>query len=238
MQYDCIIVDDEKLLADSTAEYFNVFGVKTAAVYSALECLELLKSNTTEVLLLDINLQDGSGFELCRKLREETDIPILFISARSSDDDKLIALHIGGDDYIQKPYSLSVLLAKVTVVLKRYRQYTKGQNEEEPSQRDCYISADRRLEIRFDSRQLFVEGRPVRLTALEFKLLAYLVRQENKVVSKQELFEQVWNDRFTGDGTLNVHIRRRREEVERQPSQPQYILTVWGDGYQFCGGRS
>ena len=167
MQYDCIIVDDEKLLADSTAEYFNLFGVKTAAVYSALECLELLKSNTTEVLLLDINLQDGSGFELCRKLREETDIPILFISARSSDDDKLIALHIGGDDYIQKPYSLSVLLAKVTVVLKRYRQYTKGQNEEEPSQRDCYISADRRLEIRFDSRQLFVEGRPVRLTALE-----------------------------------------------------------------------
>ena len=162
----------------------------------------------------------------------------LFISARSSDDDKLIALHIGGDDYIQKPYSLSVLLAKVTVVLKRYRQYTKGQNEEEPSQRDCYISADRRLEIRFDSRQLFVEGRPVRLTALEFKLLAYLVRQENRVVSKQELFEQVWNDRFTGDGTLNVHIRRLREEVERQPSQPQYILTVWGDGYQFCGGRS
>ena len=203
-----------------------------------MECLELLKSNTTEVLLLDINLQDGSGFELCRKLREETDIPILFISARSSDDDKLIALHIGGDDYIQKPYSLSVLLAKVTVVLKRYRQYTKGQNEEEPSQRDCYISADRRLEIRFDSRQLFVEGRPVRLTALEFKLLAYLVRQENRVVSKQELFEQVWNDRFTGDGTLNVHIRRLREEVERQPSQPQYILTVWGDGYQFCGGRS
>lgn len=117
-------------------------------------------------------------------------------------------------------------------------QYTKGQNEEEPSQRDCYISADRRLEIRFDSRQLFVEGRPVRLTALEFKLLAYLVRQENRVVSKQELFEQVWNDRFTGDGTLNVHIRRLREEVERQPSQPQYILTVWGDGYQFCGGRS
>ena len=238
MKYDCLIIDDEKMLADSTAEYFNLFGVKAAAVYSASQCRDFLKDNQAGLLLLDINLGDGSGFELCKELREGTEIPILFISARTSDDDKIIALNIGGDDYIQKPYSLSVLLAKVTVVLKRYRQYTKGQNEEEPSQRDCYISADRRLEIRFDSRQLFVEGRPVRLTALEFKLLAYLVRQENKVVSKQELFEQVWNDRFTGDGTLNVHIRRLREEVERQPSQPQYILTVWGDGYQFCGGRS
>ena len=238
MEYDCLVIDDEKMLADSTVEYFNLSGVKAAAVYDALSCQKFLKENTARLLLLDINLGDDSGFKLCKELRKEMQIPILFISARTSDDDKIIALNIGGDDYIQKPYSLSVLLAKVTVVLKRYRQYTKGQNEEEPSQRDCYISADRRLEIRFDSRQLFVEGRPVRLTALEFKLLAYLVRQENKVVSKQELFEQVWNDRFTGDGTLNVHIRRLREEVERQPSQPQYILTVWGDGYQFCGGRS
>lgn len=238
MHYDCLIIDDEKMLADSTAEYFNLFGVSTAVVYSAGQCRAFYRENSASLLLLDINLGDGSGFALCKELREKTEVPILFVSARTSDDDKIVALHIGGDDYIQKPYSLSVLLAKVTVVLKRYRQYTKGQNEEEPSQRDCYISADRRLEIRFDSRQLFVEGRPVRLTALEFKLLAYLVRQENRVVSKQELFEQVWNDRFTGDGTLNVHIRRLREEVERQPSQPQYILTVWGDGYQFCGGRS
>ena len=120
MRYDCLIIDDEKLLADSTAEYFGLFGVSAAAVYGADECREFLKDNAAELLLLDINLGDGDGFALCKELRAATDAPILFISARSSDDDKIIALNIGGDDYIQKPYSLGVLLAKVKAVLKRY----------------------------------------------------------------------------------------------------------------------
>ena len=120
MIYDCLMIDDEKLLADSTAEYFNLFGVKTAVVYSASDCREFLNENSARLLLLDINLGDGSGFELCKELRETMDIPILFISARTSDDDQIIALSIGGDDYIQKPYSLSVLLAKVKAVLKRF----------------------------------------------------------------------------------------------------------------------
>ena len=119
MRYDCLIIDDEKLLADSTAEYFNLFGVSTAAVYSVSQCREFFLRDTASLLLLDINLGDGSGFELCRELREKTEIPILFISARTSDDDKIIAFHIGGDDYVQKPYSLGVLLAKVQAMLDR-----------------------------------------------------------------------------------------------------------------------
>lgn len=107
MKYDCLIIDDEKLLADSTAEYFNLFGVQTALAYSAADCRAFFRENTTRLLLLDINLGDGSGFALCRELRETTDIPILFISARTKDDDKIIALSIGGDDYIEKPCSLS-----------------------------------------------------------------------------------------------------------------------------------
>lgn len=129
MVYDCLMIDDEKLLADSTAEYFNLFGVSTAAVYSAAECRSFFLENSTRLLLLDINLGDGSGFALCKELRQKTDVPILFISARTSDDDKIVALHIGGDDYVQKPYSLRVLLAKVKAVLKRYGQndrYVKG----------------------------------------------------------------------------------------------------------------
>ena len=120
MEYDCLIIDDEKLLADSTAEYFNLFGVRTAAVYGAGACEDFLQRHRVGLLLLDINLEDGSGFTLCRRLRERSDMPILFISARSSDDDQIMALQIGGDDYIQKPYSLGVLLAKVKAVLKRY----------------------------------------------------------------------------------------------------------------------
>lgn len=227
MKYDCLIIDDEKLLAESTAEYFNLFGVPTAVVYSAGECRRFLEENTARLLLLDINLGDGSGFELCRELRQRTDIPILFISARTSDDDKIVALNIGGDDYIQKPCSLSVLLAKVRVVLRRYGQRQEPEKEE---------YSDGRLSVDFQGRAVRVLDKPVRLTALEFKLLAFLIRNRDRVVPKQELFEKIWEDKFTGDGTLNVHIRRLREAIERDPGSPAYILTVWGEGYRFCSG--
>lgn len=225
MTYDCLIIDDEKLLADSTAEYFNLFGVKTALAYSATECRAFFRENTAELLLLDINLSDGSGFALCKELRETMEIPILFVSARTSDDDQIAALSIGGDDYIQKPYSLSVLLAKVKAVLKRCKI-------REPEKYE-----DSRLTVDLQAKQVFVRGKPVRLTALEFKLLAYLIQNEGRVLSKQELFEKVWKDKFTGDGTLNVHIRKIREAIEENPGSPEYILTVWGDGYKFVGRR-
>ncbi len=221
MDYNCLVIDDEVLLADSTAEYFNLFGVKTAAVYGIAECRKFLQENTTELLLLDINLLDGSGFSLCKELREKSNIPILFISARTSDDDKIAALHIGGDDYVEKPYSLGVLLAKVQALLRRF-----GQNKAE-GYSDGWLLVD------FDAKQVSVGGIPVKLTSMEFKLLSYLIKHANRVVSKQELFEEVWEDRFTGDGTLNVHIRKIREAIERNPGKPEYIVTVWGDGYRF-----
>ncbi len=225
MKYNCLIVDDEKMLADSTAEYFGLFGVTAAVVYSAEDCGKFFETDTAELILLDINLGDGNGFDLCKKLRRSTDVPILFISARTSDDDKIVALGIGGDDYIQKPYSLGVLLAKVKAVLKRY-----GQNA------DSYYS-DGYLTIDAQAKQVSVNSIPVKLTALEFKLLTYLAENKGKVISKRELFEKVWEDKFTGDGTLNVHVRRLREAIEPDPNDPRYIVTVWGDGYKFTGDR-
>ena len=225
MKYHCLIIDDEKVLADSTAEYFNLFGVNTVAVYSVEETRKFLKDNFAELILLDINLGDGSGFDLCKELRKNTDIPILFLSARTSDDDKIIALNIGGDDYVQKPYSLGVLLAKVKAVLKRY-----GQMETE--------YADGYLSVNFATKQVTVKGQSVKLTALEFRLLTYLMENKGKVISKREIFEKVWEDKFTGDGTLNVHIRRLREAIELNPNTPKYIVTVWGDGYKFIGDNT
>lgn len=225
MKYNCVIIDDEKILADSTAEYFNLFGIKTVAVYGAEESRKFFKENTAELILLDINLGDGSGFDLCRELRVTTNIPILFISARTSDDDKIVALNIGGDDYVQKPYSLGVLLAKVKAVLKRYGQ--KDVNEFS----DGYLTVNRQ------TKQVNVHGSAVKLTAMEFKLLCYLIENKERVVSKNELFCNVWQDKYTGDGTLNVHIRRLREAIETNPNEPKYILTVWGDGYKFTGGN-
>lgn len=226
MHYDCLIIDDEKMLADSTAEYFNLFGVKTAVCYNKAECRRFFEENKADLLLLDINLGDSSGFELCKELREKTEIPILFISARTSEDDQIIAFHIGGDDYVQKPYSLSVLLAKVKVMLKRCGRQDGGEYS------DGWLSVD------FNGKRVLVEGKPVKLTFLEFKLLAYLMQNENKVIPKKELFEKIWENKFTGDGTLNVHIRRIREAIEREAGKPEYIQTVWGDGYKFCGAGS
>lgn len=223
MTYDCLIIDDEKLLADSTSEYFNLFGVKTTVAYNVSDCKDFFKENKAKLLLLDINLGDGSGFELCKELRETIEIPILFISARTSDNDQIIALSIGGDDYIQKPYSLGVLLAKVKAVLKRY------------GNKDSMNYADGHLTVDFNARQVLVDGNSVKLTSLEFKLLVYLIQNAGRMISKQELFEKVWEDKLTGDGTLNVHIRKIRKAIEYEPDNPKYIITIWGDGYKFMG---
>lgn len=225
MKYDCLIVDDEKLLADSTQEYLNLFEVKTAVVYDAQGCRDFFKEHDAQVILLDINLGDSSGFTLCKELRSHTQVPILFVSARTSDDDQIVGLNIGGDDYIQKPYSLSVLLAKVKAVLKRYGTF------QESGYQDHWLRVD------FTTHQVCVQETPQRLTALEYRLLVYLIENQNKPISKQELFAHVWKDKYTTDGTLNVHIRRLRQMIEKDPSNPQYIITKWGEGYQFCGEK-
>ncbi len=220
MNYDCLIVDDEQELGEATCEYFEMFGVTAKHVGTAKECLEQLEQNEFKLLLLDINLQEESGFTLCKTIRKEHEMPILFISARQSDDDVLIALNIGGDDYIKKPYSLSVLLAKVKVILKRIDQ---AQNGSKVKQTGLFLDSD--------AMKVYVDGEEVRLKTKEFRLLYYLYKNKNKVIPKAELFQQVWGDEFFSDGTLNVHIRKIREKIEKDPKQPKYIKTIWGTGY-------
>jgi len=227
MNVDCLIVDDESVLAESTCEYFNMFDVQSAYVTSAEACEHFLRENEASLILLDINLGQTSGFDLCKKLRQTTQIPILFISARSSDDDILIALNIGGDDYIHKPYTLSVLLAKVKAVLRRHGKDSPAEILEfGPVQIDCLLCRVR------------LNGADIKLKTLEYKLLCYLAKNKNRVIAKEELFQKVWGDSFTGDGTLNVHIRHLREKIEANPNEPQYIKTVWGTGYVLEDGRA
>ncbi|MCL2136217.1 MAG: response regulator transcription factor [Coriobacteriia bacterium] len=223
MRYDCLIVDDEEALSQSTCEYFGMFDISAYWVSNDTECMRFLQANSADLILLDINLGSSSGFDLCKRLREVTDIPILFISARQSDDDMILALSIGGDDYIQKPYSLSVLLAKVKVVLGRYRSA--------PSP----TLTIGRLVLDEAAQSLRLDGQNVELKTMEFKLLSYLMKNQNRVISKEELFRRVWEDSITSDNTLNVHIRRLREKLEDDPNKPQLIKTVWGTGYLFAG---
>ena len=227
MRYDCLIIDDEKELNDNTSVYFNMFDVKTASVYSSAEAEEFLKSNEASLVLLDINLSDGSGFELCKKIRQTMNIPILFVSARNTDDDKIIALNIGGDDYIEKPYSLGVLLAKVKVVLKRFAGSSETGNSKTADYDDGYLRLDS------VNKTVYVNGEEKKITSIEWKLLEYLTVNKNRLITKNEIFDNVWNDRFTTDGTLNVHIRKIREAIEKDAQDPKYIVTVWKEGYKF-----
>lgn len=224
MKYKCLVVDDERDLADSIAEYFNMFDVPTFCVYDSESCMDFFKENQAELILLDINLGENSGFELCKKIRKEMNIPIFFISARSSEDDMIIALNIGGDDYICKPFSLGVLCAKVKAVLKRYSENNNVRAEK--------INFGN-VEIDLDARIVKRNDEIIKLKSMEYKLLAYLVKNPNRVIDKNELFNNVWEDKFTSDGTLNVHIRHLREKLEENPNEPQFIQTVWGMGYIF-----
>lgn len=235
MKFNCLIIDDEISIAETTCDYFNMFDIKTAYATSYEEGLEFLNENEVDLLLLDINLGQASGFELCKKVRKTSNIPILFISARTSDDDVLTALNIGGDDYIKKPYSLNILLAKVKAILKRYSSSansstTNAINATNINNENIKIQ---NLELDYNYRQILVNSKPVKLKEMEFRLLCYLIENKNKVISKDELFENVWKDTFIGDGTLNVHIRRLREKIEDNPNSPLYIKTVWGIGYVF-----
>ncbi|MCL2717387.1 MAG: response regulator transcription factor [Lachnospiraceae bacterium] len=223
MKYDCLIVDDEIMLSENTREYFNVLGVKTAWVADEESCLKFFRENDAGVILLDINLGNTSGFDLCNHLRKTINVPILFISARKSDDDVLLALNIGGDDYIKKPYSLAILLAKVKAVLKRHKINTADEG----------FFTDNDFHINFADRSVSLRGEKIELKAMEYKLLSYLVKNRNRAVTKDELFKNVWEDSFSDENTLNVHIRRLREKIEINPSEPHYIITVRGKGYLF-----
>ncbi|MEL4503972.1 response regulator transcription factor [Luteococcus sp. H138] len=220
MATDVLMIDDEEELVDSTLEYLAAFGVTGHGVGSAEEALAWLRKDRARLLLLDVNLPGASGFELCRTLRADGQTPIIFISARSSEDDEIMALMLGGDDYLRKPYSLGVLLAKVRRTLERDTPGSGGYDDGH---------------LRFDEAadRFFVDDNPLELTAMEHRLLRHLVTNPERVLPKQELFDKVWGDAITGDGTLSVHIRRLRTRIEPDLDNPRYIQTLWGRGYLF-----
>lgn len=246
-QYKVLIVDDDEVIAQSTAEYFNMFDVKSACVTGYDAAVDFLNDHLVSLLLLDINLGDKSGFELCKKVRENYDMPILFISARTSDDDVLIALNIGGDDYIKKPFTLNVLLAKVKAILGRYEKakeaaqaagtaagqaesFKMGAGAASVSPNAC-IKLNTNISLDTGMHKLRSGNELISLKAMEYKLLKYLIDNAGRVITKDELLKNVWDDEFVGEGTLAVHIRHLREKIEEDPKEPELIKTIWGVGY-------
>ena len=236
--YKVLMIDDDVVIAQSTAEYFNMFDVKTAYVTSYDEAVEFLEDHMVSLLLLDINLGENSGFDLCKKIRENYDMPILFVSARTSDDDVLIALNIGGDDYIKKPYVLSILLAKVKAILTRYEKAVESarsavgtEYSASTEKKDGIIHINDSIVIDTNTHLMLVNGERVSMKDMEYKLMLYLAERRGRVVTKDELLKNVWEDEYIGEGTIAVHIRHLREKTEKNPKEPEIIKTVWGVGY-------
>ena len=246
MEYKCLIVDDDITIAENTAEYFNIFDISTAFVTSYEEATHFLEENETSLVLLDINLGDRSGFELCKKIRQEFDMPILFISARKSDDDILTALNIGGDDYISKPFTMSILHAKVKAVLGRYEKAVSMANaardnagtasDSDAASSDSANQNGRMLIINsifLDTltHKLIKNGEEIDLKIREYNMLLYILNNRGRVVTKEELLKCAWEDEFIGEGTLPVHARRIRMKMEEDPDNPKILKTIWGVGY-------
>lgn len=231
--YKVLMIDDDEMIATATSEYFNMFGVKTSYVTSYADAVAFLEKHDVSLLLLDINLGERSGFELCRKIRENYDLPIFFISARTSDDDVLIALNIGGDDYIKKPYTLSILLAKVKAAVARYDRLRDNPHTVRNFQQteDGLVKLIGEVYLNTNIHKIIADGREITLKALEYKLLYYLFANRGKVVSKDDLLRDVWEDEHINEGIIAVHIRHLREKIEADPKEPQLIKTIWGVGY-------
>lgn len=217
---DVLIVEDELELAEATAEYLDAMGISSHYEPPAEAALDVLSRREAGVVLLDVNLPGDSGFAFCRQLRQASQVPVIFISARGSEDDQVLALSVGGDDYIVKPFSLAVLAAKIRRMLSRSGQHTAGFD-------------DGRLRVDDEAGRVWLHNRELRLPTMEDRLLRHLVRHRGRVVTKQELFDEVWGEPFTSDGTLTVHIPRLRRRIEPDPERPTYLKTVWGRGYLF-----
>ena len=229
------MIDDDVTIAETTAEYFNIFDIRTAYVNSYEDAEAFLEQHTVSLLLLDINLGERSGFALCKQIRRHYDMPILFISARSSDEDILTALSIGGDDYIKKPFSLNILLAKVKAILGRYEKAAEAA-QAVSAKAVSAVQPDRiriaeGLYLDTGNHRILRQDGEIPLKAMEYKMLLYLLENRGRVVTKDEFLQNVWGDSFVGEGTLAVHVRHLREKIEHDPNVPALIKTVWGVGY-------
>ncbi|MDY3617741.1 response regulator transcription factor [Agathobaculum sp.] len=220
-----LVVDDDREIVDSIAIFLEADGYAVEKAYNGLEALDIVMTRPVHLLLLDIMMPELDGVKTLLKVRESKNIPIILISAKSEDADKILGLTAGADDYITKPFNPSELVARVKSQLRRYTQLGAMQV------RETQI-AIRGLVLDTDSKQVTIDGDEVRLTPLEYKILELLCRHPGRVFSTEEIYRRVWNDEVVSDNAIAVHIRHIREKIEINPKEPRYLKVVWGVGYK------
>ena len=225
-----LVVDDDKEIVDAIEIYLKNEGINVIKAYDGLEALEVLMENNVQLILMDIMMPNMDGLRTTMKIRQEKNIPIILISAKSEDTDKILGLNMGADDYITKPFNTLELIARVKSQLRRYTvlgNYS-GKNEENNS-----IIRSGGLSLNQDTKEVIVDGEVIKLTATELGILKLLLKNQGKVFSIDEIYENVWNEpSYNAENTVAVHIRMIREKIEINPKEPKYLKVVWGIGYK------
>jgi two-component system response regulator VicR len=222
-----LVVDDEKLIVKGIRFSLEQDGMSVECAYDGEEALNMAKETEYDIILLDIMLPKLTGLEVCQQIREFSNVPIVMLTAKGEDMDKILGLEYGADDYITKPFNILEVKARIKAIMRR----TKKQEQDDEKSKTITVGE---LKLDCEGRRVFISGKEINLTAKEFDVLELLVHNPNKVYSRESLLNIVWGYEYPGDvRTVDVHIRRLREKIEENPSEPRYVHTKWGVGYYF-----
>ncbi|MFR4998017.1 MAG: response regulator transcription factor [Clostridium paraputrificum] len=224
--YNVLVVDDDKAIVEAIEIYLRGEGYNIFKAYDGSEALEVIKEEEIHLVIMDIMMPKMDGTRATLKIREEKEIPIIMLSAKSEDTDKILGLNIGADDYVTKPFNPLELIARVNSQIRRYTRFS-------PLKENNDVIKIGAIELNKSSKVVLVDGEVAKLTPLEFKILSLLMDNPGRVFSIEEIYERVWNEVAFNVDTVTVHIRRIREKIEINPKEPRYLKVVWGVGYKF-----
>ena len=224
-----LVVEDDKEIREGVEIYLKSQGYEVFQAADGVEGLEVIEKEDIHLAIVDIMMPRMDGISMVVKLREKYDFPVIFLSAKSEEVDKIMGLNMGADDYVTKPFTLMELLARVNSQLRRYRRFMERLGDKEENSRIHTIGG---LEINEDNVEVTVDGEPVKMTPIEYKILLLLMKNPGRVFSAEEIYERVWNERAINTDTIMVHVRNIREKIEVNPREPKYLKVVWGVGYK------
>lgn len=231
MAHKVLVVDDEKLIVKGLKFSLEQDGMEVDCAYDGEEAVNYIKEKEYDIILLDLMLPKMNGYEVCQHVREFSDVPIIMITAKGDDMDKILGLEYGADDYMTKPFNILEVKARIKAIIRR-----NSKNKDKSPNGNILESGSLKLDM--DGRRVFIDGTEINLTAKEFDVLELLAMNPNKVYSRENLLNTVWGYEYPGDvRTVDVHIRRLREKIEANPSEPTFVHTKWGVGYFFCNGE-
>ncbi len=219
-----LIVDDDKKIVSMIEDFMRINNIETISCYNGKDALRLANDSSIELIILDINMNDMTGFEVCKEIRKTTHVPIVFLTAKTTQADKILGLGIGGDDYITKPFDPLELVARVKSHIRRHQVYD-NEKQETIEIRDLIVNKK--------THEVIIKNEPVELSSTEYALLLYLCENRNRILTRQELLTKVWKSHIYTENTVNMYIMRLRDKIELHKTEPEYLITIRGEGYVF-----